>query len=264
MPRVTILTDFGTRDGYVAAMKGVIASIAPGVLLDDVSHDLPQGDVGSAAWTLSRYWSRYPEGTVHLAVVDPGVGTERRALAASLDGRFLVAPDNGLATLALTRARGWQAVSIQNEKYVAAERSATFHGRDVFAPAAAHLARGVPLEELGPPLPDPLRLELPRPVRTAEELRGEVMVIDRFGNAVTNLPGEWLAPGARVEVGELVLEVRRTYADVEPGEPVALVNSDGLVEIAVRGGAAAERLGMRRGEAVRVIHGPRASAGPRR
>lgn len=264
MSRVTILTDFGTRDGYVAAMKGVIASIAPRVPVDDVSHDLPQGDVRSAAWALSRYWGRYPARTVHLAVVDPDVGTERRALAAWLDGRFLVAPDNGLATLALARAHEWRAVSVQNERYVGRQRSATFHGRDVFAPAAAHLARGVPLEELGPPLADPVRLELPGPVRTAEGLRGEVVVIDHFGNAVTNLPGDWLAAGARVELGQLALEVRRTYADVEPGEAVALVNSEGLVEIAVRGGAAAERLALRPGEAVRVIFPPRASADPPR
>lgn len=265
MPRVTILTDFGTRDGYVAAMKGVIAGIAPDALIDDVAHDVAPGDVYGAAWALSRYWRHYPAGSIHLVVVDPGVGTGRRALAAWLDGRFLVAPDNGVATLALQRANQWTAVSVHHEKYVEGERSATFHGRDVFAPVAAHLARGVRVEELGPPLEDPVRLDLPRPVRHGAAARGEVVAIDRFGNAVTNVPGEWLGPGARIEVGRLAVEVRRTYGEVAPGEPVAVVNSDGLLEIAVRGGAAAERLGIGRGEAVRVTTArSRASGGRRR
>ncbi|MBI4540712.1 MAG: SAM-dependent chlorinase/fluorinase [Gemmatimonadetes bacterium] len=252
MSRVTLLTDFGTRDGYVAAMKGVIASIAPGVPIDDVSHDIPPGDIPSAAWALSRYWSRYPAGTVHLVVVDPGVGTERRALGALLDGRLLVAPDNGVATLALERASRWTAVSVQNENYVGPDRSATFHGRDIFAPAVAHLARGVPLGELGPPLAEPARYAFPAVIRQGGEARGEVVAIDRFGNAVTNVPGDWLGREARVHVGRAVLEVRGTYGEAASGEALALVNSDGLVEITVRDGAAAERLRIRRGSRIRV------------
>lgn len=253
MSHVTILTDFGTRDGYTAAMKGVIASIASGVVIDDVAHDIPPGDVRMAAWALSRYWNRYPSGTVHVVVVDPGVGTERRALAASLDGRYLVAPDNGVGTLAFARAEHLSVVSLQHQRYVAAECSATFHGRDVFAPAAGHLARGVALEELGPPLADPVRLALPSAVRQGNEARGEVVLIDRFGNAVTDVPGEWLTPGARVELGSMRLSVRRTYADVPSGEAVAVINSDNLLEIAVRDGRAADRLGIELGDTIRVV-----------
>jgi len=138
--RVTLLTDFGTVDGYVAAMKGVVADLAPDAHLDDASHDLPQGDIRAAMWALHRYWRLYPEGTVHLVVVDPGVGTESRALAVRADGRLLVVPDNGVATLVLRDAERWETVGVTAFQASHGKRSATFHGRDRFAPVAGRLA----------------------------------------------------------------------------------------------------------------------------
>ena len=253
MRRITLLTDFGTRDGYVAAMKGVLASLAPGVALDDVSHALPQGDVRTASWTLGRYWRRFPPATVHLVVVDPGVGTGRRALAVEADGRFVVVPDNGVVSRVLSEAREWRAVEIGNPEYLPETRSSTFHGRDVFAPAAGHLAAGVSLEELGPAVSDPVRLRDPEPRRRQDgAVEGEVISVDRFGNLVTNIPGKDVEGDALVSVGEERLVLRTTYGEVEPGEPLALINSDGRLEVAVRDGSAAERWGLGRGAPVRT------------
>lgn len=251
-PRVTLLTDFGTRDGYVAAMKGVLSTLAPDAHLDDVAHDLPQGDVEAAAWTLSRYWNRYPEGTVHLVVVDPGVGTDRRALAIAVDRRYVVAPDNGVTSRVLDAAEGWSAVEIVEEAYLAADRSTTFHGRDVFAPAAGHLARGVEPSAVGPGVDDPVRIPEPSPMTEGDTIRGEVVAVDGFGNLVTNVEGDDLTPGAVVRVAGRELGVRSTYADVGAGELLALVNSSARLEVAVRDGSAALRLDAGRGLPVEV------------
>lgn len=258
--RVTLLTDFGTRDGYAGAVKGVLAREAPESVLDDVSHDLPRGDVAAARYALGRYWRLYPGGTVHLVVVDPGVGTARRALACEADRRFVVAPDNGCLTAVLEEAAGWRAVEILGPPVSAPlprGPSATFHGRDLFAPAAAYLARGGALEGLGPPVLDPTRLEEPRPIRDGQGGAGVVVAVDRFGNLLTNVPGEWLSGGrsgrVEVEVAGCAVPALRTYGDVEPGEALALVASDGRVEIAVREGSAEELLGAAVGTPVRVL-----------
>jgi len=253
-PRVTLLTDFGTRDGYLGAMKGALAAAVPGILMDDVSHDLPAGDVTSALYALGRYWRLYPEGTVHLVVVDPGVGSARRALACELDGRFLVAPDNGVASRALDQASSWRAVEILAASLPGGgSASATFHGRDVFAPAAAHLALGRPLARLGRPLQDPLRLAEPIPERELGVARGMVVLVDRFGNLLTNLPGAWLDDASRARIAERSVPVVRTYSDVEPGALAALVGSDGRVEIAARDASAAELTGLGRGAGVLLL-----------
>ena len=237
---VTLLTDFGTADGYVAEVKGTILSRAPEAVLVDVTHDLPAQDVEAGRLALARYWRKFPPGTVHLAVVDPDVGSARPALAVASDGRFLVGPDNGILSPALL-VGGARAVVLP----VPPSASPTFHARDVFAPAAAMLASGSPVDALGTPVDDPVIR------RTAEARRlpdgtieGQIIAVDRFGNAVTNLVA---AHGGVVEVGTLKLPVRRTYADVTPGMPLALSGSSGLVEIAVRDGNAAVSLGLGRG-----------------
>ena len=237
---VTLLTDFGTADGYVAEVKGTILSRAPEAVLVDVTHDLPAQDVEAGRLALARYWRKFPPGTVHLAVVDPDVGSARPALAVASDGRFLVGPDNGILSPALL-VGGARAVALP----VPPSASPTFHARDVFAPAAAMLASGSPVDALGKPVDDPVIR------RTAEARRlpdgaieGQIIAVDRFGNAVTNLVA---AHGGVVEVGTLKLPVRRTYADVTPGMPLALSGSSGLVEIAVRDGNAAASLGLGRG-----------------
>lgn len=245
---VTLMTDFGTRDGYVAEMKGVLLERAPGIPLIDITHDIPPHDIDTARQVLARYWQRFPRGTVHLVVVDPGVGTARRALAVASEGRFLVGPDNGVLSPALA-LDGATAVAL----HVPADASATFHGRDVFAPAAAALASGRPIASLGVPCPDPILTAVPALVPApGGRLEGEVVAIDRFGNAVTNLP----APDgdATAEWAGRRLPVRRTYSDVERGEVVALVGSSGHIEIAVREGSAAAVLGIARG--ARVVLGP--------
>jgi len=251
-PRVTILSDFGTVDGYAAAMAGVIAAAAPRSIIDHASHDIPPGEVLTAGLTLSRYAFLYPPGTVHLVVVDPGVGTGRRALAAAAGGRLFVAPDNGVLTRVLRQSDDWTLVRLDG---LPSDRSisATFHGRDIFAPAAGRLAAGEPLESLGREIDDPVLLPEREPRREGPEVVGEVIQVDRFGNLITNVPADWLAPAAAVSVeGRLVGPVRRTYGDVEPGTLVALVGSLDLLEVSVRNGDAAARLEAGRGARVTV------------
>ncbi len=240
MSRITLLTDFGTRDGYVGAMKGVIASIAPDAIVDDVSHDIPAGDVEAAAWALGAYWRRYPPGTVHLVVVDPGVGTSRRAVVAEADERILVGPDNGVLGWVLRDA--WRTGEVRELATPSSSHIApTFHGRDIFAPAAARLAAGAPLVSMGPPALGLVRLPWPEPVRGIGTVEGEIVHVDRYGNLVTNLRAN-VAP-KHVHIGDTEVPVHTTYGDVASGEPVAYVGSRGLLEIAVRDGNAADRFG---------------------
>lgn len=242
-PVVTLLTDFGTADGYVGEVKGAILSTAPDAELVDVSHEVTPQDVEGARLALARYWRRFPAGTVHLAVVDPGVGSARRALAISSEGRMLVGPDNGLLSPALLTG-GARVVSLP----VPALASPTFHARDVFAPAAGLLAGGLGIDAIGELVTDPVvRRTIEAKRRTDGSIEGQVITIDRFGNAVTNLVA---AHGGVVETGGTVLPVRRTYADVATGMPLALPGSSGLIEVAVRDGNAARALGLTRGSLV--------------
>lgn len=251
--RVTILTDFGTADGYAAALAGVVASLAPGAVVDHASHAIDPGDLRGAALALSRYAFLYPEGTVHVVVVDPGVGTARRALVARVDGRYFVAPDNGVLTPILAAGSDSVLVSVEDEM-LESKASATFHGRDIFAPTAARLANGTPVHALGPPLDDPVLLDWPEAQRDPHgQTVGEVLEVDRFGNLVTNVPADWLEAGARVWVEETEIgPVRRTYGEVEPGEPLALVGSIGMLEVSVRDASAAARFEAGRGARIIV------------
>lgn len=245
-PLVTLLTDFGTADGYVAEMKGVLLTLAPEARLVDASHELPPQDVEYARLALARYWRRFPVGTIHLVVVDPGVGSARRAIAVASDGRLLVGPDNGVLSPALLLP-GARAVTLPTPPGAAP----TFHGRDLFAPAAARLATGAALEALGEPCDDPIVRRTPEARRLDDgAVLGEVIAVDRFGNLVTNL---LTMRGGSLEVAGQRLAVRRTYADVAPGTLLALVGSSGLLEVAVREGSAARRLGVARGAAVRLL-----------
>jgi S-adenosylmethionine hydrolase len=252
-PRLTLLTDFGTRDGYVAALKGVIAGICPAALIDDASHDLEPGDILGAALTLERYWRRYPEGTVHLVVVDPGVGSTRRALAVRADGRYLVGPDNGVFARALDGANDVEARELSTAHLSVSEISSTFHGRDIFAPAGAQLACGRALAELGPHAANLTALPALEVRIAGDSILGQVIHVDRFGNLITNI-GTEARGAARVRLNERdVGPVRRTYADVGSGEPLALIGSGGLLEIAVRDGNAGKKLHAARGATVEVV-----------
>lgn len=244
---VTLLTDFGLRDSYVAEVKGRLLSLAAGVTIVDVSHDIPPGDVMDGAWVLARAWRAFPEGTVHVAVVDPGVGTVRRALAVESAGHRFVGPDNGLLESALTLPHA-AAYALTTPR----DASPTFHGRDVFAPAAAALVQGARPADLGSLVADPVRLPVPEARREAGQLVGEVIHVDRFGTLITNISGERVALHGAVRVGAYDLVAMTTFADVASGDPVALIGSAGMLEIAVRDGRADSVLGLTRGAQVRA------------
>lgn len=243
MPIATLLTDFGTADGYVAEMKGVLLTGAPMAQLVDVAHDVPAQDVEFARLTFARYWRRFPAGTVHLVVVDPAVGTVRTALAIESDGRFAVGPDNGVLSPAMLLP-GARAVSLD----IRHDAAPTFHGRDVFAPAVVRLLLGEPLDELGTPFSDAVLRRTPEAQRRSDGGQdGRVLSVDRFGNLITNLTARG---GVTVEVEGRLLRLSRNYADVLEGELLALVGSHGLIEVAVRGGNASRTMGIGRGAPV--------------
>jgi S-adenosyl-L-methionine hydrolase (adenosine-forming) len=247
VPVITLTTDFGQADGYVAAMKGVILTICPQAAIVDVSHEIRPQAVAGAAYVLSAAASYFPPGTVHVAVVDPGVGTERRAVAVETGRAVYVGPDNGVLSLALARDEARAAVELRETRYRLPEVSATFHGRDIFAPAAAHLACGRSLAEMGPALPVADLQGLP-PLQ-----QPEVIHVDRFGNLVTSYRVPSGETRLAVTVGGLRLAgLARTFADVQPGELLAYAGSSGYLEIAVRDGSAAGVLGIGAGAPVAV------------
>jgi S-adenosyl-L-methionine hydrolase (adenosine-forming) len=249
MPLVTLLTDFGTSDSYVAEIKGVLLERCPSATLVDVTHAVPPGDIRAGAYLLGRVWPRFPRDTVHLAVVDPGVGTARAALALRAHGHWFVGPDNGLFTGVLRDAEV-EAVVLP----VPASAAPTFHGRDLFAPAAAALAAGTPLQALGEPLTTiPVRLTYAQPHYEGKSVVGEIVYVDRFGTLVTNLTVEFVPSYAVLEVEGLEIgPLRRTFGDVPTGGLLAYVGSGGAVEIAVRDGSATRRLGLGVGGRIRA------------
>ncbi len=260
---ITLLTDFGTQDTYVGVMKGVIASLCPDATVIDLTHAVPPQDIATGAFLLDVSVDYFPEGTIHVAVVDPGVGTARKPIGLRTAKAFFVGPDNGIFTLVLQRQKLLQAVCLENPRYHLPSISATFHGRDIFAPVAAHIACGVALEELGTPLTRLQRLPLPRIRVDWLGIRATVVHIDHFGNAMTNLTRtDYEAWRARWDVKEPVVQIMtsstqlpicRTYGDVPRGQPVALFGSSERLEVAVHGGNAAQVLNLRRGDAIRVL-----------
>jgi len=260
MAVVTFTTDFGDSDHYVAAMKGVVLSIAPQAILVDVSHKIDRHDISRAAFLLRETAPWYPRGSVHLVVVDPGVGTRRRIIAARYGGQYVVAPDNGVVTL-LHRHLSVDAVHVvQNPRLAMPHTSATFHGRDLMAPAAGHLAAGGKIADVGPPTDHLEVLQVSEPAISAKHtIAGQVIHVDAFGNLVTNVPEEQVRtsfavlPAARVYLnGDVIGAVRHTYADVDANQPLALVGSSHLLEIAVNRGSAAERFGAGVGTKVEI------------
>lgn len=251
---VTLTTDFGTRDAYAAELKAAILSLNSAVHLVDVTHEIAPHDVAGAALVLEAAAPWFPPGTVHLAVVDPGVGTARRGLVVAARGQFFVGPDNGLFTPVL-EGGGWDAFELRAPGLRRAEVAPTFHGRDVFAPAAAHLSRGVAPEAFGPRVLDPVRLIWPEPRAGARGLEGAVIHVDRFGNLITSVRASALAALGRpavVRVARRALPLVETYGDLRRGRAGALVGSSGRLELAVREGSAARLLGVGRGARVLV------------
>jgi S-adenosyl-L-methionine hydrolase (adenosine-forming) len=269
-PVIALLTDFGDRDGYAAAVKGVILTDCPRVSLVDVCHQIAPGNVLSASYVLASVWEYFPVGTIFVAVVDPGVGTERRALVAAAAGRTLVAPDNGLVSFLSRRFGAALLTHAVRPAALAPAPSATFHGRDVFAPAAALLARGklkrVRGAVLAPViLPEAFSSTSSDPAAPDRVVHGRIVHLDRFGNAVSSIHSDDLPGREHLTIeftahGRFVREpyrvrlsgVSRTYADVPEGRPLAYVGSSGFLEIGIRNGSAAEKLGMRQGAPVRA------------
>ena len=257
MPLLTLLTDFGLADYYVAAVKGTVLRLAPQTSqLVDISHQVPPGDVETAAFLLAAAFPSFPAGTVHLAVVDPGVGSRRRILAVRHSGSWLVAPDNGLLSPLLPQAGPIRAV--ERSGLFLAGPGQTFHGRDRFAPVAAALLRGEPGEGLGPEIGDPVRLSIEPPRREPGRITGRVAHVDCYGNLVTDVPWAWLpeAPSSercRVEVGSHSTDRRVThYAEIPPGEAAYLPGSLGTVELSQNGADLATKWHIDRGTAVRI------------
>lgn len=280
MTVIALLTDFGEADGYVAALKGIILGICPDVRFIDVSHQIRPRAIDQGAYVLGTVYPYLPAGTIYLGVVDPGVGTARRALAVAVPRAILVGPDNGLFSDVLAAhdgetgeslpeappegpvpdglgpvPAGCTAITLENRAFWRDEVSTTFHGRDIFAPVAAHLAAGVPLSDLGPRLDRVVRLAGIRPARSGQRWIGRVRHIDRFGNAISSIPATVLAAGRRCRIrvaGQTIEGLHRTYGEGVPGRPMVLTGSSGQLEVAIPGGSAAEQLGIELGAAVVV------------
>ena len=261
MTVLSITTDFGLTNGFVGVMKGVVYRIAPEVKIVDISHLIAAQNVLEGAYVMWRAVPFFPPGSVHVGVVDPGVGTKRRPIGARLGDQYFIAPDNGLLTpLILEAERKGEAVDfvhLDNPKFWLPKVSNTFHGRDIFAPSAAYLAAGVPLMELGTPISDPILLDLPRPEKTDNGWLAHVKIIDIFGNLTTDLPVEALEGRRDVLIqihGHEIEGITDSYGHRDAGELVAVVDSESYIEIAVVNGSAARNLGVQVGDTVEVIY----------
>jgi len=248
-PIITLTTDFGQTDHYVAQMKGVILGLAPHAAIVDVTHTIPPQDIRRAAFVMAELADAFPPATIHVAVIDPGVGSDRSLLAVHAEGQFYIVPDNGLLSLVLEERHADEIVVIENEPYRRQAMAATFHGRDIMAPAAAHLASGVPMDALGPRLNRPaVRLLNLVPTTSAWRIDAHVAWIDHFGNIITNVRADllrdWDRSRVRVNLAERTVSgLCRFYAEVPAGDALLLIGSSGWLEIAVNGGSAAKRFG---------------------
>ncbi len=258
---VTFLTDFGAADAYVAAMKGVVLSLAPQATLVDISHEIPPQDIRAGAWVLGQAWSSFPAGTIHVAVIDPGVGTDRKALLVEADGQLFLGPDNGLLSWVLKQAGQVALRTLRPEVHRPGEASATFHGRDVFAHAAGRLASGrATATDLSEKTDSVIMPPWARVAVERDRIVGEVVHIDRFGNLVTNIQRKQMEearwPRFAIQAGALSnVRLCRTYGDVKAGELIALFGSSGTLELAVAGGSAAANTHLARGAMVTVACG---------
>jgi len=253
---ITLLTDFGTRDPFAGVMKGVIWARFSDARIVDLTHEVPPQDIAFGAFWLERSLHWFPPGTVHVAVVDPGVGSDRRALAARAGDQYLLGPDNGVLAAALERARDVEVRALDLVQLELVTHGRTFHGRDVFAPIAAELAaRRWSLGDLGPSVADFCASPLPQPRVVVGAVEGEVVAVDRFGNLMTNIEADLVSRvvNPRIQIGDEVLGLVGTYADIRPGEVAGLIDSFDVLEIAERDGSAARRLGAHSGARVRVL-----------
>ena len=249
---ITLTTDFGVRDWFAGSVKGAILSIHPEAVIVDITHEIPPGDIRAGAFALMAGCRCFPRGTVHVAVVDPGVGSARAAIAVRTADYFFVGPDNGLLSWALAKEQVLEIRLAENETYFRRPVSGSFHGRDIFAPVAAHLTQGVPIELLGGRLKDYVRPDWPKLQVAGGLLRGEIVYIDRFGNAITNIESP-AQTATKVRVpGKLDCAIKTFYQEVPHGQPLAILGSIGYLELSVNGVNAAHTFGLRIGDVVEV------------
>ena len=259
---ITLLTDFGLRDPYVGAMKGVILSICPDANIVDISHEIRKFDIRQGAYVLAASAPFFPKGTIHVGVVDPGVGTSRKAIIIETKKSFYIGPDNGLLTLAALREGVKKVVQITNSKYMLPRVSRTFHGRDIFAPAAAYLANGVPIENFGPLLEEYEILSFSKPHVRKDQIEGEIIYVDGFGNIVTNIYSEILEKVGISEEDKIkvllndklgkVLKICKAYNEVKKGEFLAIIGSGNFLEISINQGNAAKKLNVKEGTKIKI------------
>lgn len=261
MPIITLLTDFGTTDEYVGVMKGAILSVNPSATIVDITHHIDPQDVIEATYLVLSSYLYFPKGTVHLIVVDPGVGTDRAILAVSVNGHILIAPDNGILTLVLDGQNVNSIIRIDNSEYFLESVSRTFHGRDIFAPVAAHITNGVAMNRLGTPMnpDDPVRLDIHRPyLSETGEIVGSIISVDRFGNLITNISVRNIEMLCRetapcIRIGRNSIPgLSQSYESAEDHRPLAIIGSRGYLEIAVNCGSAKDFLGAEKGNIVKV------------
>lgn len=252
MSIITLTTDFGTRDWFAGSMKGVILSVNPQAVVVDITHEIPPGDIRAGAFALAVSCRWFPRNTVHVAVVDPGVGSHRAAIVVKTSDHFFVGPDNGVLSVALAREKVLEIWQVENEGYFRQPVSSTFHGRDVFAPVAARLTQRVLMDSLGPQLKDYVRLDWPKPQVVGGLLRGEIVYIDHFGNAISNIESPSKSAGTVRVPDKVQCHIKRFYQEVPAGQPLAILGSTGYLEIAVNGGNAAHAFGLRLGDMVEV------------
>ncbi|MFQ5787635.1 MAG: S-adenosyl-l-methionine hydroxide adenosyltransferase family protein [Thermodesulfobacteriota bacterium] len=238
---ITLTTDFGLSDPYVGSMKGVIYSINPNALITDITHDIPSHDVFKAAFTLRNIIPYFPEGTVNVVIVDPGVGSSRRAIVVEADNKYYIGPDNGVFTFIYMDSKSYRVFEITNPKYMLTNVRSTFHGRDIFAPVAGHISIGVSIKDLGVGIKDPVKVEIKQPEIGSYEIVGEVIYVDSFGNLITNISGELVNSGSQIYIDDIFIEsVSKSYKDVPEGDILAIIGSSGFLELSVNRGRASD------------------------
>jgi S-adenosyl-L-methionine hydrolase (adenosine-forming) len=252
MNLITLTTDFGTRDWFVGSMKGVILGVNPQAVVVDITHEIPPGNIRAGAFALAASCRCFPRNSVHVAVVDPGVGNQRAAIVVKTSDYCFVGPDNGILSLALAREKVLEIWQAENENYFHQPVSHTFHGRDIFAPVAAHLTHRVLMDSLGPPLKDYVKLDWPKPQSVGELLRGEIVYIDHFGNAISNIESPEKSAGTVRVPDKVQCDLKKFYQEVPAGQPLAVLGSTGYLEIAVNGGNAAQTYSLKLGDPVEL------------
>ena len=254
---ITLLTDFGNSDFYVGSMKGVLLSINPHIQIVDITHNLSSQNIEQGAFLLKQVYHYFPKGTIHVVVVDPGVGSNRNIITVETEKYLFLAPDNGVLKYIYDDYSDYRVIAVTNPTYFLDQVSTTFHGRDIFAPVAGHLSLGVDIRDLGEECSDYCKPEIIKPVREKNKIKGEIMYIDSFGNCITNIEKEIIKEKGKLQItikDKILLGIKSTYSAVKRGESLALLGSSGMLEISLNQGNAHKRLGIEVGDKV-VIEG---------